>query len=524
MEPKDLIPQLRDLSEVIESHYKDMCDFEFTVQEGKFYLLNARIGKRKPQAALRIATDMFLEGKISAKTLVRRIDPDQIRDSLAPVLVMNSTVRELGNGVPASSGAAAGVAVFSAGSALELGKTRPAILLRPEVVPDDIHGMEVAVGIATFQGGMTSHAALVCRGMGKPCVTGLGWSFNPARTRVITPRGNIREGGPIAIDGSSGVVYAGRPGIREPKAFENDRLLLLFRLIDALSAENELPDDHIGKSWRIRDLMLYGPWGWNRPDPNHRLKHRPVGVGSQGKAFAQIRQPDVRHLALELSSFRLGDDPSDTVEIWIGLRSYLLRLLSKNVGLGRHPEFRRPLFDPCETVISATKSSGWGFKQGSRIQLVGEEFFSINFHVPELIDIATIRIYWAVQCDSDAELWCLDPANPRGETLLQGSWDLKALKVVVNDATVPQTVLGTFYNALRRREYYWDWYRANNISRREIIDALKKPHAVIPPGIRDLVRRAGLLSDTNVITGVGESLLRPSSAAERARLPVRVGW
>jgi phosphohistidine swiveling domain-containing protein len=525
MEAKDLLPPLRSLANKLESHFKDVCDFEFTMQEGKLYLLNARPGRTSAQAAVRIATDLFLEGKMTGKMLVTRINPDQVSEILKPAIIVNSMVRELGKGLPASSGAATGVAAFSADSAVRLAVAgTPAIFLCAEVVPDDIHGMEASVGIGTFLGGMTGHAAVICRGMKKPCVTGLGWSFDRAKRKVITPQGNIGEGDPLAIDGTTGVIYAGRPDLKSPRAFENNRLLLLFRLIDVLSAENELPDDHIGKAWRIRDIMLHGPSGWNRPDPDHLLQNWPVGVGQRAKAFGVTRKADFERLHEEISLFRLGGDSSDYVQIWDGLRSYLLRLLSKNVGLGRHPEFWRPLFDPCPTVINATGSSGWGCKFNHRIQLIGEEFFSINFHVPELIDIATVRIYWAVQCRTPEELWRLDRTNPSGEKLLRGSTDLKALKIVINDAPVPLGVLGPFYNALRLREYYWDWYRANNISRREIIESLTKGKNRIPGRAWVQAQRAGLVSERGIVTGVGESLLRPSNALERARVSARIGW
>ncbi len=526
MEASDLFPHLRDLSEKLESHYKDMCDIEFTVQEGKLYLLNSRVGKRTAHAAIRIATDMFLGGKITGKALVERIDPNQVRALLKPAIVINTKVSKLGNGLPASPGAAVGVAAFSAARVIKLAVAgSPVILLRPEVVPDDIHGIEGSAGVVTFRGGMTSHAAVICCGMKKPCVTALGWSFDDdTESTVHGPRGTIQEGDPLTIDGSSGVIYAGLADIKIPKVFENDRLLLLFRLIDVLSAENGLPQNHIGRAWQMRDIMLHGSSDWSRPDPICQLKKWPVGSGARAKAFGQAGPSDRRHLIDELSSFRLNGDSGDNIEIWDGFRSCLLRLLSKSVGLGRHPEFWRPVFDPCRAVLDTETSVAWGCRSGGRIQVIGEEFFSINFHVPELIDIATVRICWAVQCNTPADLWRLDRTNPAGEKLLRGSTDIKALKVVVNDATVPHSVLGAFYNAFRRREYYWDWYRANNISRREIIGALKESNAAVSSRARDLARRAGLVSDADVITAAGESLLRPSSAVERVRLPVRIGW
>jgi hypothetical protein len=174
-------------------------------------------------------------------------------------------------------------------------------------------------------------------------------------------------------------------------------------------------------------------------------------------------------------------------------------------------------------VVDRAGSHPWGCPNGHRVQLVGEEFFSINYHVPELIDIATIRLYWAVECESPAALWRIDRTNPAGERLLEGSADVKALKIVVNDATVPQNLLPAVYNLLRRREYFWNWYGGNKISRREIVDGMKKGSPVFRRRARELAVQAGLISKTGVITFLGESLLNPSTASARARLPIRIG-
>jgi phosphohistidine swiveling domain-containing protein len=525
MERKELVPHLRNLTEKLESHFKDMCDVEFTMQEGKLYVLSARIGRRTPQAALRIATDLFLEGKITGKTLLTRIQPEQVSALLKPVIVMNSKLRELGRGVPASPGAATGVAVFSADAALRISKDgTPAIFVCPEMMPDDVHGAEASAGVISFRGGMTSHAACCCRGMEKPCITGLQWHFGLGMRTVVAPHSAIREGDLLTIDGTEGIVYAGRADCETPKALQNDRLLLLFRLIDVLSAENELPHGQIGKTWRLRDVMLYGPSGRNVPDPDYQLEQWPVGAELPARAFNSLGPARSKQLYEELLLFRLNHDSKDHVEIWNGLRTCLLRLFSKNAGLGRHPAFWRPLFDPCRCVFDATEASGWSCKDGSRVQLVGEEFFSINHHVPELIDIATIRMYWAVECKSPSELWRLDRTNPGGEKLLRGSTNLMALKIIVNDATVSHDVLGVFYNALRRREYYWKWYTANNISRQQLTDGMRKREVSFPQRIRLVAHRAGLISERGSITRVGESLLRSSTASERAHSSVRIGW
>ena len=525
MEVENFLPQFRDAAAKLESVFRDMCQFEFTVQEGKLYVLNARVGRRTPVAALRIATDLFLEGKISSQTLLNRIDLGQVEAVLKPTIIINSKIRELGRGLPASAGAATGVATFSADAAVRLSATgAPAVFLCTEMTPDDIRGLDASVGMVSFVGGMSSHAAVCSRAMGKPCVSGVHWSFDRARSSIITAHGSIREGDPLTIDGTAGIVYAGSADVDRPKALQNDRLLLLLRVIDVLSAEDELPQNAIGKAWRIRDIIVHGSSSQYRPDLEEQLEQWPLTASQPAKAFSVLGEAQIQRLAEELLSFRLDREWSDVIEIWNGLRTCLLRLLSKNVGVGRHPEFWRPLFDPCQVVLGETDSSAWKSSNQSRIQLVGEEFFSISYHVPELIDIATVRIYWAVECGSPRELWRIDRTDPAGEKLLQGSGNLKALKIVVNDATVPHNVLGAFYNSLCRREYFWNWYSANKISRHEIVDAMTKREQVLSQRVRRLAQSAGLISGRGVITHVGESLLHLSTASERARSPVRIGW
>ena len=210
-EMPEVFRQLHTITKKLEQHYRDIQDFEFTVQEGKLFLLQTRNGKRTAQAAVRIAVEMVKEGLISEKEAVLRVEPASLDQLLHPRFDPKAKKRVIASGLSASPGAAVGRAVFDADTAAELGHAKQkVILVRKETTPDDIHGMDAAQGILTATGGMTSHAAVVARGMGKPCVAGVGALHvnEKARTMSVDDR-VVKEGDWISIDGSTGRVILG---------------------------------------------------------------------------------------------------------------------------------------------------------------------------------------------------------------------------------------------------------------------------------------------------------------------------
>jgi len=209
--------QLREFTTRLEQHYRDVQDFEFTIQEGKLYMLQTRNGKRTGPAAVRIAVEMVQEGLLTPQEALLRVEPEQLNQLLHPVLDESKPLKTIAKGLPASPGAAVGRVVFTADDAVMKGKTHPVILVRGETVPDDIHGMEVAVGILTSRGGMTSHAAVVTRGMGKPCVAGCGEAeVNEKNKQIRVGDLVIKEGDWISLDGSTGRVILGKANLVEP--------------------------------------------------------------------------------------------------------------------------------------------------------------------------------------------------------------------------------------------------------------------------------------------------------------------
>lgn len=213
----ELYKQLDEIQQKLEDHYKDMQDLEFTIQEDKLWLLQTRNGKRTGAAMLKIAMDMQRQGIIDEKTTLRRIDANRLDELLHPVFdtVALHSAKEIAKGLPASPGAATGQIVFFADEAT---KYPASILVRLETSPEDLEGMHIARGFLTARGGMTSHAAVVARGMGKCCVSGASSVKINYKTRIMTIAGKeYREGDWISLNGSTGKVYEGKIDTTEPE-------------------------------------------------------------------------------------------------------------------------------------------------------------------------------------------------------------------------------------------------------------------------------------------------------------------
>ncbi len=207
------------ISHVLENHYRDMQDLEFTVEKGKLWMLQTRSGKRTAKASLRIAVELANEGLISQEEAVTRVDPASLDQLLHPAIDPKAERKILVTGLPASPGAASGAIVFSADEAETLkGQGTKVILVRVETSPEDIHGMHAAEGILTSRGGMTSHAAVVARGMGKPCVSGAGALRIDYAAQTLTVNGqSFKKGDILTIDGSTGQVLVGQVAMQQPE-------------------------------------------------------------------------------------------------------------------------------------------------------------------------------------------------------------------------------------------------------------------------------------------------------------------
>jgi pyruvate, orthophosphate dikinase len=240
--------QLADVFGILETHYRDMQDIEFTVERGKLWMLQTRSGKRTAKAALRISVDMANEGLITRDEAVARVDPSALDQLLHPTLDPKAVRDVLAKGLPASPGAASGIAVFDSDVAEKRAAMGDAVILvRMETSPEDIHGMHAAKGILTARGGMTSHAAVVARGMGRPCVSGAGSLAIDGKARLFRVGGReVREGDLITIDGTSGEIMAGEVPTVQPELSGDFAALMVWA--DAarrmkVRANAETPED-----------------------------------------------------------------------------------------------------------------------------------------------------------------------------------------------------------------------------------------------------------------------------------------
>jgi pyruvate,orthophosphate dikinase len=249
----DVYRQLREITTRLEKHYRDMQDFEFTIQEGKLYMLQTRNGKRTGLAAVRVAIQMVEEGLITKEEAIFRVEPNQLYDFLVPRLdEKKAKIEVLATGLPASPGAAVGQIVFTADEAVEKAghgsKRNPVILVRAETTPEDIHGMEVAAGILTSRGGMTSHAAVVTRGMGKCCVAGAGDIGVNEKAGEMRVKGQVfKQGDWISLDGTTGRVIKGKLNTLDAKPDDPELMKFLgwaepFRKL-GVRANADIPRD-----------------------------------------------------------------------------------------------------------------------------------------------------------------------------------------------------------------------------------------------------------------------------------------
>ncbi len=317
----EIYRELFDIQKKLEKHYKDMQDIEFTIEKGRLYILQCRVGKRNGPAAVRMAVDMHREGLITKETAISRVTPLQLDEMLHPVIDPNEEMgkRPLARGLPAGPGAAAGQAVFSAADAVGWAKRgKKVILIREETNPEDVEGMRAAQAILTARGGVTSHAALVSRGWGKCCIVGCGAIHIDYNSKQFSADGRvIREGDWITLNGTKGNIYEGSLQMINPSE-ENGTLNEFLLLCDSIRklkirANADTPEDALkGKSFGAEGIGLF------------RMEHMFYGKGSEKPLFLLRKMiisktEEERKKALtELYPF-MKDDIKATMEVMDGL-------------------------------------------------------------------------------------------------------------------------------------------------------------------------------------------------------------
>jgi len=307
-ESPEAFEQFVKICDMLEKHYRDVQDMEFTVERGKLYMLQTRSGKRTAQAAVKIAVDMAREGLITKEEALQRVEASQINLLLLPrfdLAAKQKAAKEgklLAKGLNASPGAATGIAIFDADTAEELGKAgKSVILVRQETNPDDVHGMLVAKGILTQRGGATSHAAVVARGLGKPCVAGCEEIRVDAEKKQFVANGKVvKEGDPISIDGTEGQVFEGTITTVAPDFDKEVDLVQLLAMADEICASDCRPA--YGSS-PTRGLYVWANADYPR-DARVARKFGAKGIGlcrTEHMFFEQVRLPWVQQMILNAS-------------------------------------------------------------------------------------------------------------------------------------------------------------------------------------------------------------------------------
>jgi len=307
----------------LEKHYKDMQDIEFTIEKGKLYMLQCRVGKRNGVAAVRMATDMFKEKLIDAKTAIQRVNPNQLVELLLPMLdpKVQAATKPIAKGLPAGPGGARGRVVFSSNDAVEwASKGEQVILVRDETSPEDVDGMHKAQAILTTKGGMTSHAALVARGWGKCCIVGCGdiEIHNESKSFKANDGTTVKEGDWISLDGTKGLVYPGSLPLVDIDLDKNASYKELMKLVDKIKVLKVRTNAETPKDAAV--AMRFGADGIGL----FRTEHMFYGEGSEQPLFLLRKmimsktEPERRKALNELFKY-VKKDVKETLQVMKGL-------------------------------------------------------------------------------------------------------------------------------------------------------------------------------------------------------------
>lgn len=488
--------QHNNIKEALESYYKDAVDLEFTIQDGKLWVLDPRPAKRSGIANLKITTDLFFEKVINLTDVISRIRFRDFEEVLSLTIQNEKELSLLGGGLPASPGVATGQIYFYADEVLDK-KNQDCILCRMECSPGDLEGIEVAVGLVSSRGGMTSHCALTARRIGKPCISGIGSLVVDTRNRRASINGHtINEGDWITINGNNGNLYKGRASVSMPNWRDNEQLYVIHRIVEKAICTYGLSRDCIGKAWLLRDFFYHNIPLWH-------LKTDKKYVSPE--EYISFKHPSLKELrGIKHRLYNIAEENEDLRLIIQGLRSCLIRQLSNKIGIGSHYKYYRPLLDP---MLCITPKSDHP-KENIKYQIIGEEFFNIGRYLPQLIDIYKIKMFVEVEVDSEKGLSFLDLTNPRGESLVINGQNTIRYYIEINDTPVKPDDLPNLYNIFRMREYFWNWYSENSTTHSEMLNFINSPKSKRIKNFRLNTYAHELeLLDNNELTNSGKALI-----------------
>ena len=458
-----------------------------------------------PLAKMRIQLQLLTEGAITPEEILERIRPVDVAAFLRPEITDKTRLKALGRGLGTSGGAASGRIAFSSSALAQLMPAKdPSIL----VVRDWNHevrsatrdvrgGVDPYAGVLATTGGISSHAALVCRQAGKPCVANFnqGVIAHQERRLLIQGFAPLREGDWLTIDGLTGDVYEGRSPI-EAKPWESHPELVQFSLIvERAVCSGHVPPKGAGMVWRIWDFLRH-----ELPLPGHEPE---ACRGENGRlnyprsADRDARDAQQRLVPIDRAARR------NYSELLLGLMTTLDRQLRSAAG---NPQpYCRVLWDPDRHLQSRNSS-----------QLVGFEFFGINRRIPHLIEISDIRCHLDCEVESSSEAWAVKSVPGYGSSLIPRARTIKACHITVNGAELDQEDVPTFYTWLRRREYFWHWFDEHETSHQELATFLKQVARTSTPDPRlsVLCRELGLLKNGR-LTAAGLSLIDSGKRNQR---------
>lgn len=509
--------QFRRIAKAAERHFGSACSFEFVIQEGALYVTDCRPTRITGTAAITIALDLFTEKVITGSQAVGKITPLDLWAALLPTINPTSRLELIGKGLPAFAGVVSGPAVFSAAKALELiRQSRPFIYVRTEISPEDLPVIFKAKALLTLRGGISSHGALISRQLKKVAVVGLGGNITDCQSQIAGLNRPVPADSIITLNGATGEVYLGEAILDSGNWRDDPYLQLLYTLIDVLAFADALPVTRIGSCWKLRDMLLHGIAPSELEDTRAQQRKWPSRTPSRqkGVVFRYVPAATATRLFVESRAFAFGKNDADTPFIWSGLRQHLFGLLARYVGLGQHPDFYRPLFDPTEVITPESGFSPYDSEEG-RSQMIGEEFFGINNWVDDYLAFDSIQLFAVVHCERPEGLWRVDRTNPEGEKLLVGSQALVSLRVVVNGVAVPKDELGRFYHYVRMQEYRPKQLETTPWALRQFLRDSYQSGCPTNHRLAEIARQAGLLDKRGYFTSTGHSALERTTAKAR---------